>query len=82
MDCWPLEVQVEPLTKAAFTPYGQVISSSDQESFKPANQGSAKRFDFVANLCNKRYALVSYHFLAAVKLCSSCCCIVSGCRGI
>lgn len=56
MDCWPLEVQVEPLTKAAFTPYGQVISSSDQESFKPANQGSAKRFDFVANLCNKRDA--------------------------
>eukprot|EP01134_Creolimax_fragrantissima_P003177 CFRG3177T1 len=48
-----LILRIQPLTAAAFKPYGDVIEASDHTSVT-ANQGSASRFNQVASLVNNR----------------------------
>jgi ureidoglycolate lyase len=51
----PRTIPTEPLTKEAFAPYGFVISGDrDDVVGKPANQGTAKRFDWLGEVENLR----------------------------
>lgn len=51
----PTILRTEPLTKEAFAPYGFVISGDrDDVVGKPANQGTAKRFDWLGEVENLR----------------------------
>lgn len=45
-------VHLEPLTAAAFAPFGQVIQAAGEGA--SANQGTATRFNFAAELVNQR----------------------------
>lgn len=48
-------VVAEPLTAAAYAPYGRVLSADrDDVPAKPANQGTAARRDFLVELANHR----------------------------
>ena len=47
-------VVAEPLTAQAFAPFGQVISAGEQAG-RSANQGTAVRFDWAAQLVNARH---------------------------
>ena len=47
------ELRAVPLTAAAFAPFGQVVSAGLQPG-SPANQGTAVRFDFCADLSSTR----------------------------
>lgn len=49
----PGEVKAEPLTAAAFLPFGRVVSAGLQPGAE-ANQGTAVRFDFCAELISTR----------------------------
>lgn len=42
-----IKLSIEPLTREAFTPYGDVVESEDRNSF-PINGGRADRFDALA----------------------------------
>lgn len=46
-------LQWQPLTRDAFAPFGDVVAV-DPEGGRDANQGSAKRVDFLASLQNAR----------------------------
>jgi len=48
----PLALRLEPITRAAFLPFGQLIEAAGPSS--AANQGSAARFDFAARLASLR----------------------------
>ncbi len=48
-------VFAEPLTAAAYAPYGDVVSAArDDVASKPANQGTAARRDWLVDLANHR----------------------------
>jgi ureidoglycolate lyase len=44
----------QPLSRAAFAPFGDVLSVADVDAGIAANQGSATRADFAANIVNLR----------------------------
>lgn len=48
----PRTVRLEPVTREAFAPFGQLIEAAGACSL--ANQGTAARFDFAARLANLR----------------------------
>src|SRR5689334_21809073 len=51
----PMRIEARPLTVDAYAPYGPVIMASPRgEVGKPANQGTARRFDHLAELANRR----------------------------
>jgi ureidoglycolate lyase len=51
----PITVRCQPLTPDAYAPYGHVIMASPRgEPGKPANQGTARRFDHLAAVENLR----------------------------
>lgn len=51
----PLSLRTEPLTAKAFEPYGFVISGDrDDVVGKPANQGTAKRYDWLGEVRDLR----------------------------
>lgn len=53
----PLRIPAQPLTPDAYAPYGRVIMASPQgEPGRPANQGTARRFDHLAAVENLRPA--------------------------
>jgi ureidoglycolate lyase len=45
---------LEPLTRHAFAPFGDVLSAEADIPAKPANQGTARRFDRLCRLDNQR----------------------------
>src|SRR5262245_40833399 len=46
-----IELVAEPLTKNAYAPFGDVVMAAPNgEPGKPANQGTARRFDHLASL--------------------------------
>jgi ureidoglycolate lyase len=47
-------VRAEPLTAAAFAPFGQVVCAGGPDAGKAANQGTAVRFDWAAALESTR----------------------------
>lgn len=47
-----ITLRFEPVTRAAFAPFGQLIEAAGASS--EANQGTAARFDFAARLANLR----------------------------
>lgn len=47
-------IKAIPLSKAAYEPYGRVIAADESLPFKPANMGTAKRFNHLCNLENLR----------------------------
>ena len=47
------QVVAQPLTAEAFAPYGEVVSAGLREG-KAANQGTAVRFDWAAELASSR----------------------------
>lgn len=49
-----VRAQAEPLTAAAFAPFGQVVCAGGPAAGKAANQGTAVRFDWAAALENTR----------------------------
>ncbi len=50
-----MSLPIEPLTAEAYAPYGDVIAASPRgEPGKPANYGTARRFDRLATLENLR----------------------------
>ncbi|KAI8874394.1 ureidoglycolate hydrolase [Ramicandelaber brevisporus] len=62
-----LFIRAEPLTAAAFAPYGQVIESTNASSVA-ANAGTAARFNRLAALVNHRQGTDS-HIPATANLC-------------
>lgn len=48
----PRTLRLEPVTRASFAPFGQLIEAAGAASL--ANQGTAARFDFAARLANLR----------------------------
>lgn len=50
---------VEPLTASRFRPYGQVIAAPEEATSSMANQGSAQRFNFIAEIINHRSPLAN-----------------------
>src|SRR4051794_6826411 len=50
----PAVVQAEPLTRQAFASFGQVIEEPVEAKGLDANQGTAKRYNQVAQLINLR----------------------------
>lgn len=49
-----LIIHPRPLSREAYKPYGTVIGADDSLPFKPANMGTAKRFNFLADVDNLR----------------------------
>jgi ureidoglycolate lyase len=49
-------IAAQPLTAAAFAPYGSVVEAPPEASGRSANQGTARRFDRLAPLVNARGA--------------------------
>lgn len=47
-------LSARPLSPKLYAPYGSVIEASDAKRFVSANMGSAKRYDFLAELENLR----------------------------
>ncbi len=51
----PLTIRTEPLTADGFAAYGSVVVAERGDvTGKPANQGTAKRYDWLADLANLR----------------------------
>lgn len=50
-----LQIIAQPLTAEGFSPFGQVVSAG-LKAGSSANQGTAVRFDWCANLVNRRIA--------------------------
>jgi len=50
----PRIIKAQPITPEAYRAYGQVIAARDDLPFKPANFGSAKRFNYLADVLNLR----------------------------
>jgi ureidoglycolate hydrolase len=48
-----LMIRIEPLTRKAFAPYGDVVAA-EEETGSSANQGTATRFNHLTRLVNKR----------------------------
>jgi len=51
-----LQINAVPLTRAAYEPYGKVIAADDELPFKLANMGTAKRYNFLCEVENRRPA--------------------------
>lgn len=50
----PLIIQPRPLSREAYKVYGTVIGADESLPYKPANMGTAKRFNFLADVENRR----------------------------
>jgi ureidoglycolate lyase len=60
-------INAVPISREAYTPYGSLIAADDDLPFKYANMGTAKRFDFLADVANLRDT-------AKLNLCVFRCC--------
>jgi ureidoglycolate lyase len=66
-----MTTQAEPLTHAAFKPYGEVVQSGQSTASK-ANQGTANRYNFLCEVDNQRDGLHSNsvsHPVARTNVC-------------
>jgi ureidoglycolate lyase len=44
-------LKIQPLTRLAFAPYGDIISTAEATHIASINQGNTQRFDSLASLC-------------------------------
>ncbi len=50
------QIKAVPLTRTAYEPYGQVVAADENLPFRPANMGTAKRFNHLCKVENLRTA--------------------------